>query len=94
MVSIIVKVSSSVICLNMQEIADGVCRYCVYVAVWSLDMVEAKFVPIFCKVVVECSCYFFRIGHSFFHYPQYNLVIYFDSYPYPMCHSLYYFCNY
>ena len=47
MLSIIVIVSSSVICLNMQEIADGVCRYCVYVSVWSLDMVEAKFVPIF-----------------------------------------------
>ena len=27
--SIIVIGSSSVICLNMQEIADGVCRYCV-----------------------------------------------------------------
>ena len=49
MLSIIVIVSSSVICLNMQELADGVCRYFVYVSVWSLDMVEAKFVPIFAQ---------------------------------------------
>ena len=38
--SLIVIVSSSVICLNMQENPDGVCKYCVYVSVW-LDMGEA-----------------------------------------------------
>ena len=47
--SIIVIVSSSVICLNMQDNADRVSKYCVYVLVWSLNMVEAKFVPIFAK---------------------------------------------
>ena len=60
--SIIVIVSSSVIYLNIQENADGVCKYCVYVSVWWLDMVEANI----CKVVGECICYFLRIGHLFF----------------------------
>ena len=31
--TIIVIVSFSVICLNIHENADGVCRYCVYVSV-------------------------------------------------------------
>ena len=45
--SIIVIVYSSLIVLTMHENADGVCKYFVYVSVWSLEMVEAKCVPIF-----------------------------------------------
>ena len=57
--SIIVIVSSSVILLNMRDNADGVCKYCIYVSVWSSDMVEAKFVPIFAKSLLNVFGYFF-----------------------------------
>ena len=47
--SIIVIVSSSDIFLSMHANADGVSKYCVYVSVWSLEMVKAKKNQIFGK---------------------------------------------
>ena len=49
--------------LNIQENADGVCKYCIYVSVWLLDMGAAKLVPIFAKLLLNAFAIFFRIGH-------------------------------
>ena len=68
--------------LNIQENANGFCKYCVYVSVWSLDMVEANF---FQCLQNSCLMYwlFFHDWSSFFPLSTICCCFFFDSYHYP-----------